>query len=161
MKAELQNQLSQKYFSSKPDTGIYWANLALKNAKEYGLTDRVKYVISDATKAFPFNSNTFDAVISNGSLHEWSDPIAVFNDILRVLKTGGRFFISDLKRNLSLIITSVMKMMTKTKSMKQGLITSVNAAYLKNEILAILSKSNLGNFNVRENFFGLIITGIK
>jgi ubiquinone/menaquinone biosynthesis C-methylase UbiE len=136
-------------------------NTAQKNAGEYSLENRTKYVISDATKVFPFENNSFDAVFSNGSLHEWSNPIAVFNEISRVVKTKGRFLISDLKRNMSFIIKKIMQMQMTNKSefMKEGLITSINAAYLKHEILELLAKSNLKDFNVSENPFGLVITG--
>jgi ubiquinone/menaquinone biosynthesis C-methylase UbiE len=134
-------------------------NMALKNAEEYSLGKRVNYVISDATKNFPFKNNSFDAVFSNGSLHEWSSPIAVFNEISRVLKPGGKLFVSDLKRNINFFLKRMMQMMNKSKFTKKGLITSINAAYLKNEILEILSKSDLNNFEVAENPFGLNITG--
>lgn len=160
--------LGLEWLKNTDDTYLQWLeisedmkNIAIKNAKEYGLSDRVKVTVTDATKKFPFKDNYFDAVFTNGSLHEWSNPLEVFNEIDRVLKNGGKFFISDLKRNINPILTLIMKMMTKKKSMKEGLVTSINASYLKNELIEILSKSNLKNFNVTENPFGLIITGIK
>jgi ubiquinone/menaquinone biosynthesis C-methylase UbiE len=137
--------------------------LALKNAEEYGMKDRVEYVISDATKSFPFESGTFDAVFSYGSLHEWTDPIPVFNEISRVLKTGGRFFISDLKRNINFIMKLMMKMMTKSIGivvLREGVITSINASYVRKEILEILGESDLNNFSVSEHPAGLRIKGI-
>ncbi len=136
--------------------------LALKNAEEYGMKKRAEYVIADATKSFPFESSTFDAVFSYGSIHEWTEPIPVFNEISRVLKTGGRFFISDLKRNMSFIIKLMMKIMTKSSGviiLRDGVITSINASYLKKEILEILGKSDLNDFTVIENLFGLHIKG--
>jgi ubiquinone/menaquinone biosynthesis C-methylase UbiE len=138
--------------------------LALKNAEEYGVKDRVKYVIADATKAFPFESGTFDAVFSYGSLHEWTDPIPVLNEISKVLKDGGRYYISDLKRNINFIMKSLMKMITKSAGiviLKDGVITSINASYLKKEILEVLEKSDLKNFSVNEHLTGLRIKGIK
>ncbi len=90
-------------------------NVELKNAKDYGLVDRIKATVSDATKEFPFNNNTFDAVFTNGSLHEWTNPVKVFNEIERVLKKGGKFFISDLKRNINLFLVLIMKFITKKK----------------------------------------------
>jgi ubiquinone/menaquinone biosynthesis C-methylase UbiE len=137
--------------------------LALKNSEAYGMKNRVEYVISDATKSFPFESSTFDAVFSYGSLHEWTDPIPVFNEISRVLKAGGRFFISDLKRNINFIMKSMMKMVTKSAGiviLREGVITSINASYVKKEILEILKKSDLNNFSVREHPAGLRIKGI-
>lgn len=137
--------------------------LALKNAEEYGMKNRAEYVIADATESFPFESGAFDAVFSYGSLHEWADPLPVFNEIARVLKTGGRFFISDLKRNINFIMKSLMKMMTKSAGivlLREGVITSINASYLKKEILEILKKSDLNNFRVYEHPAGLRINGI-
>jgi ubiquinone/menaquinone biosynthesis C-methylase UbiE len=137
--------------------------LALKNAEEYGMKKRVEYVIGDATKAFPFESGTFDAVFSYGSLHEWTDPLPVFNEIARVLKAGGRFYVSDLKRNINFIMKSLMNMMTKSAGiviLKDGVITSINASYVKKEILEILKKSDLKNFSVSEHPAGLRIKGI-
>jgi ubiquinone/menaquinone biosynthesis C-methylase UbiE len=137
---------------------------ALENAEEYGMENRVEYVIADATRSFPFESSTFDAVFSYGSLHEWTDPIPVFNEIARVLKARGRFFISDLKRNINFIMKSLMNMMTKSAGiviLRDGVITSINASYLKKEILEILKKSDLNNFSVSEHSAGLRIKGTK
>jgi ubiquinone/menaquinone biosynthesis C-methylase UbiE len=137
--------------------------LAIKNAEEYGMKNRIEYVIGNATKSFPFESGAFDGVFSYGSLHEWTDPIPVFNEILRVLKTGARFYISDLKRNINFIMKSLMKMFTKSAGiviLKDGVTTSINASYLRKEILEILKKSDLKNFSVSEHFAGLRIKGI-
>jgi ubiquinone/menaquinone biosynthesis C-methylase UbiE len=138
--------------------------LALKNAKAYGMEHRVEYVISDATRSFPFEGSTFDGVFSYGSLHEWTDPIPVFNEISRVLKPGGRFFISDLKRNTNFIMKLLMNMMTKSIGiviLRDGVRTSINASYVRKEILEILNKSDLDNFSVREHPAGLRIKGIN
>ena len=132
-----------------------------KNSHEYGMAGRINIVLSDATKIFPFKDNFFDGVFTNGSLHEWSNPVEVFNEIGRVLKHNGRFFISDLKRNINFLLLQIMKMNIKKKTIKKGLLTSVNAAYLKNEIIEILYGSRLKNFEVAENAFGLMITGVK
>jgi len=67
--------------------------LAHKNAGEYGLEDRVRYVNASGSR-MPFEDGSFDAVFTNGSLHEWADPRATFNEIWRVLRAGGRYFIS-------------------------------------------------------------------
>jgi len=66
--------------------------VAERNAAEYGLSDRVEYVQSSGSR-MPFDDDTFDAVFTNGSLHEWSDPQATFNEIWRVLKPAGKYLI--------------------------------------------------------------------
>jgi len=71
--------------------------IAEKNAASYGVD--AKYVQGNAI-SMPFDDSSFDAVISNGSLHEWEDPKRVFNEIYRGLRQGGRYCITDLRRDV-------------------------------------------------------------
>ncbi|MEM2111969.1 MAG: class I SAM-dependent methyltransferase [Candidatus Bathyarchaeia archaeon] len=64
--------------------------VAERNAREYGFSQRVEYVHSSGSR-MPFDDNTFDAVFTTGSLHEWADPRSTFNEIWRVLKPGAKF----------------------------------------------------------------------
>ncbi len=77
--------------------------IAEKNAEEYGLLDRVEYVLSSIDK-MPFEDNTFDAVFTNDSLHVWSDPHKTFDEIWRLIKPGGRVLIFDLRRDMFALI---------------------------------------------------------
>ena len=104
---------------------------------------------------------TFDAVFSNGSLHEWEHPVDILNEAHRVLKTKGKFFISDLKRNLNPLIYWSMQKMTKPKEILPGFKTSVRAAYTKAEAYELLKKSLFKTFHVKQNLFGLQLTGTK
>lgn len=70
---------------------------AEKNSAEYGIPAR--YVLGNCME-MPFVSESFDTVISNGSLHEWENPIRTFNEIYRVLRAGGRYCITDLRRDV-------------------------------------------------------------
>ena len=54
--------------------------VAQRNATEYRLTDRVNYVKGDAQK-MPFDNEHFDAVFSNGSLHEWAHPVEILKEV--------------------------------------------------------------------------------
>lgn len=136
-------------------------NTALKNSLDYNLSGRVSYYEGNAL-FMPFSSQSFDFVFSNGSLHEWEEPVRVFLEIHRVLKDGGRFFISDLKRNISSVLFSAMKLTVNPKSLAYGFESSVNAAYTKEEITEILGETKLlEDFSVSENPFGLCITGRK
>src|SRR5271169_4809602 len=75
-------------------------NMAQRNAQEFKVQSRVEYHLGDA-KHMRFDDETFDAVFTNGSLHEWSDPKPVFDGIYRVLKPGGRYCITDLRRDIT------------------------------------------------------------
>ena len=134
--------------------------IAERNAQTYGFADRVQYVKGDA-QAMPFDDNFFDGVFTNGSLHEWSQPQKILNEIYRVLKPGGRYFISDLRRDMNMLVEWFMKLVTQPKEIKLGLITSINAAYTPPEITALLRETGLKGTTVDASPMGLAITGEK
>jgi len=135
--------------------------IAEKNAADYGfLNDRVTYQVNDA-RELPFEDDTFDAVFTNASLHEWETPESTLNEIHRVLKANGRYFISDLRRDMNPVAKLLMKMQTKSKELRAGLIASINAAYTEKEIKEILLRTNLSDFEIFKNPFSLIVKGIK
>lgn len=132
--------------------------IAERNAAEYGLVERVEYVKGDAYK-MPFENDYFDAVFSNGSLHEWEHPEGILDEIARVLKPGGRYCVSDLRRDMNPLMKWLMWLFTKPKEIRPGLITSINAAYTKDEIEAMLLRTQLQGWQVNKNTIGLVISG--
>jgi len=132
--------------------------IAEKNAALYDVD--AKYMQGNAI-SMPFEDSSFDAVISNGSLHEWEEPERVFNEIYRVLRHGGRYCITDLRRDVGRLKRLLVYFSTKPKEMRPGLLTSLNASYTVNEILDILHGSNLKSALAKNEFFGLLIAGVK
>lgn len=129
--------------------------MAEKNASEYGLSNRVSYIEGNAQEM------PFDGVFSNGSLHEWEHPERIFNEIDRVLKPKGLYRISDLKRDISFVVKWFMKFATNPKEIRPGLISSINAAYIVDEINTLLERTKLREGVVRANPIGLEICGMK
>ena len=134
--------------------------LAERNARDCGFEDRATYVTGDAQE-IPFDDNLFDGVFTNGSLHEWAEPKRVFNEIHRVLKPGGKYCISDLRRDMHPFVEWFMKAVTKPKEMRPGLISSIRAAYTAEELQSILRESNFDTYTVNKGAMGLAITGQK
>lgn len=134
--------------------------IAKKNAVEYGLSDRVEYFKGDAQK-MPFDDGHFDAVFTNGSLHEWGHPEDILNEIARVLKLGGRYCVSDLRRDMNPIAKWFLWLMCQPKNMRSGLITSINAAYTLPEIEIMVPKTRIQDWHAKKNFLGIVITGRK
>ena len=134
--------------------------VAEKNAREYKLEARIDYIEGDAQK-MPLDDNLFDGVFANGSLHEWSNPEEIFNEIHRVLKPGGLYFISDLRRDINPFIKWFMKIITKPKELRPGLVTSFNAAYIVDEVKSILKNTDLISYKVSKDTMGLTIVGVK
>ena len=131
-----------------------------RNARKYGLELRVQYVKGDALEML-FDDDTFDAVFTNGSLHEWANPVKVFDEIHRVLKPGRKYCISDLRRDMNPLVKWFMKAVTKPKEIRPGLTSSLNAAYTVPELNAILRESRLQGGTAKQNLMGLVITGQK
>jgi ubiquinone/menaquinone biosynthesis C-methylase UbiE len=133
---------------------------AERTAKEYGLTSRVEYVRSNGNK-MPFPNTMFDAVFTNGSLHEWADPKNTMNEIWRVLKPGGRIFISDLRRDMFVLMKWFLYVVTKPKEIRPGLISSINAAYTPDELRELIKDTKLASCKVSGNLIGVKLTGKK
>lgn len=134
--------------------------LARKNSAEYGLAEKTNYIEGNCM-SMPFTDASFDAVISNGSLHEWENPVRAFNEIFRVLKPGGLFCITDMRRDVNSLIKWMIYLSTKPKEIRPGFLTSLNAAYTISEISTLLAGSELTVANVASEFFGLCISGSK
>jgi len=136
-------------------------SIAGKNAGEYGFSGkRAKYIEGDAHE-LPFSAESFNSVFSNATLHELAEPIKVLNEISRVLKPEGKFYISDLRRDMNPVIKYFMKKSTKSHDMVSGLISSINASYAKKEIEELMKQSFLKDYNVTLNPFSIFIKGIK
>jgi len=134
--------------------------VAENNAKDYGLETRVNYVEGNCME-IPFSDESFDAVFSNGSLHEWEEPVRVFNEIHRVLKPGGIFCISDMRRDANPLLVKLIYHTTKPKEIRPGFITSLNASYTVKEIEELMKQSVWKQAIVQKDFFGLSISGKK
>jgi len=134
--------------------------LAIRNAQSYGLSERAQYQLGNGER-LPFIDATFDFVFTNGSLHEWANPKGTFNEIERVLKPGGRYLISDLRRDVNPLAFGLLWLACRPGSMRPGLISSINAAYTTSELPNLLTGTRLSGAKVEGQFVGNLIFGIK
>jgi ubiquinone/menaquinone biosynthesis C-methylase UbiE len=134
--------------------------IAQRNAAEYGLSDRVNYVNGDARK-MPLEDEYFDAVFSNGSLHEWAQPVEILNEIARVLKPGGRYLVSDLRRDMNPLMKWFLWVMTHPRQMRSGLVSSIDASYTLPEAESLLRQTRLHDWQIKKNLLGIVISGRK
>lgn len=111
--------------------------------------------------SMPFNDEIYNAVFSSGSLHEWEEPQKVFNEINRVLKPGGLYFISDLRSDMNPLLKWFLIWSTKPKEIIPGLITSIQASYTLKEIIEILRESQLQPTSVKKDTIGISVIGRK
>jgi len=68
---------------------------ARKNMAEAGLSEVIEVKEGNASHV-PFSDNSFDTVVSTGSIHHWKNPTACLNEVYRVLKPGGFALMYDL-----------------------------------------------------------------
>lgn len=67
--------------------------VARSNAEELRVSN-VRFMAGDI-ESLPFKDGSFDAVISNCVINHARDKETVYREIMRVLKEGGRFVVSD------------------------------------------------------------------
>lgn len=139
------------------------AELASSNARQAGVGDRVTF-IKGAADQVPYPDGSFDLVVSTLSLHHWSDPVAVFDEIARVLRPGGRFLIFDFRRDLGLLPWLVLGFATHVvvpSALRRANepMASREAAYTPREVQELLSRSTLRGWLVTAGPFWLAIEG--
>jgi ubiquinone/menaquinone biosynthesis C-methylase UbiE len=72
---------------------------AHRNMKTCGQSSQIKLQVARAN-ALPFADETFDRVVSTGSLHHWKDPVSALAEVHRVLKNDGYALMYDLVRDM-------------------------------------------------------------
>ncbi len=123
--------------------GLDISNLILafaqENAEKNNLSSRVTFIEGNAEE-MPFEDSTFDLIVSSNTLHLIKNPLKMFDEMERVLKDEGKFFISDFKRNFFGLISGHIK-----------------SAYKPREIEKILNKSQLKRWKIKNYFFWMNI----
>ena len=136
---------------------------AIENAKEAGVEDRIKFLVSTAA-ALPFSEDSFDLIISYASLHHWLEPVAVFDEVERVTKKSGSFIIRDNKRIYQnpfckFVIWFVSRFMNKRH--RENWPKAILASYTIPEVKEILDKSKLRNWHVSSDFVFIVDLSIE
>lgn len=146
-----------------PNATIFGADLSssmLKMARLHaelaGVADRLIFQLEDVAST-SFDDNKFDAAISYGSLHHWQNPQAVFAELVRIVRPGGRIFIGDWRRDpIPLRFFSSCR-----GTLEWSLIeASARAAYQVDEVTALLEPLASGcEWQVDQHAMGLLVQG--
>lgn len=89
------HQQSPKFRVVGVDASPSMVAKARKNIADAGLSEVAEIKEAEAS-LMPFADDSFDVVVSTGSIHHWKDPTACLNEVYRVLKRGGHALIYDL-----------------------------------------------------------------
>jgi ubiquinone/menaquinone biosynthesis C-methylase UbiE len=98
----------------------------------------------------PFGDGSFDLVVSSFSMHHWLDPLRTLNEIARVLKPDGCYYIVDVCREVTLAqrllayaSIPVISLPLGSYLAYGGYYESVRAAYTLPEARSLLRRSAL------------------
>ncbi|MFA6227712.1 MAG: arsenite methyltransferase [Patescibacteria group bacterium] len=106
---------------------------AAENAKKYDYNN-VEFRLGDI-EALPIDNNSIDVIISNCVINLAPDKSKVFREAYRVLKSGGRMYISDIV---------LLDNLTDEQKNDEILIAGcVGGALLKDDYIAIIKESGL------------------
>ena len=148
-------------------TGVDLSPEMLAQGREHaaaaGLRESVDFRLGDAAR-IPFPDGSLDLVVSTLSLHHWSDPVAVLDEIGRVLRPGGAFLVADLRRDLALPPWSLLWFATHVvvpRALRWAgePLNSRNAAYTPAEAAELAARSTLTGWRISRGPLWLILEG--
>jgi ubiquinone/menaquinone biosynthesis C-methylase UbiE len=138
--------------------------VAEENKRASGVTNLV-FTPGNAEQ-MPFDRDSFDGVVSNGSLHHWVRPVSVLNEVSRVLKPEGVFAIFDGRRDIGIgarllfqILSGIALLDPRVPGleMRRGWRSSINAGYTPEELATMASVSEMSGYYLQEALFDLVL----
>jgi ubiquinone/menaquinone biosynthesis C-methylase UbiE len=142
------------------DISETFVELALNNAREEGVA--VGFQHGNASH-MPFGDGTFDLILCRAAFKNFSEPVAALKEMHRVLRSGGKALIIDLRRDASR--ETIDEYVDK---MKIGAVNSIvtkltfrlmllKRAYTRSEFEQFISKSGFENCDIQEKPIGFEI----
>jgi ubiquinone/menaquinone biosynthesis C-methylase UbiE len=134
------------------DMAEHMLKVGQQNVERAGLTRRIELRIVDA-KRMPFADASYDVVMSNSIVHHIPEPIAVFKEMVRVVKPGGALFVRDLLRpnDLTALRGFVAKYAAGANAHQQKMFgDSLHAALTLDEVRAMVTKLGFAAETVRQ-----------
>jgi SAM-dependent methyltransferase len=146
---------------------------AEETARQAALGGRAAFKKGDVGH-LPFPDGSLDLVVSTLSLHHWSDPVAVFDEVARALRApdpaagspGGAFVIFDLRRDLALPVWLLLWVVTHVvvpPALRRANepLASRDASYTPDEVADLVQSSRLTGWRVSSGPLWLMIEGRK
>jgi ubiquinone/menaquinone biosynthesis C-methylase UbiE len=148
-------------------TGVDLSDEMLAEAEDYARRHDMGQAVSfkrGDVQQIPFADGSVDLVVSTLSLHHWNDPVAVLDEVARVLRPGGSFLVFDLRRDLSAPVWLLLWVVTGfvvAPALRRANepLASRNAAYTPLEAHDLAARSRLSGWRVTRGPVWLIIEG--
>jgi ubiquinone/menaquinone biosynthesis C-methylase UbiE len=129
--------------------------MARSNASKEGLADRLAFQSGNAGR-LEFADSSFDMVISTGMLHSLKEPVAVLQEIHRVLKAGREAWIFDPARVASRVDREKWKASLTLRERFflwlfkiSGLHKSIKT-YTRKQAIALIKQTDFKDFSIDE-----------
>jgi ubiquinone/menaquinone biosynthesis C-methylase UbiE len=92
--------------------------IARERSEARGVSGRVRFERADV-QDIPFEDDSFEVLINLNMVHLVDDPLAMLNEMERVLAPGGILFLADLKRSVLGILEKEIRSALSTGEAKQ------------------------------------------
>jgi arsenite methyltransferase len=136
----LAEEVGPKGFVYGIDVSEGMLSKASRNAEKLGF-ENVRFIKSELEK-LPFEDNIVNLVISNCTINHASNKQAVWSEIFRIMKKGGRFVVSD--------IYSLQDVPEEYRNNPEAVAECWAGAIRKDRYLQILSDSGFKDINILE-----------
>jgi ubiquinone/menaquinone biosynthesis C-methylase UbiE len=155
-------------FSSLNVTGLDISPEMIDIAKKRwppSIYSRLNFMQGDA-RQLPFPESSVDFIVSALSLHHWAGGKTALEEVYRVLKPGGQFFVFDLKRDSQrwfyyLLKTGQAIFAPKAIKNTNGAVGSYWSSYTVAELKAMLSGIPFSDLQVKGRFAWMSAYGGK
>jgi ubiquinone/menaquinone biosynthesis C-methylase UbiE len=131
--------------------------IASGHVAEDGLGERITFQEGVAHR-LPFPDEYFDLVVSSGSLHEWREADKAFQEMHRVLKSGGCVRVTDLRRDADQEALDELARAIPSALMRWGLRHSVAEAYTKQKLADLLGRTPWSDYEIVQSPLELCVT---
>ena len=149
-----------KYQMVGLDISKTFVQIAQTKAREAGV--EIEFHQGNASE-IPFEANSFDFVVCVAAFKNFTEPLQAIREMCRVLKSGGKALISDLRGDASpedintlvnnMGLNPINRLMTKW-TFKYFLLRN---AYTKREIEQFVSQMDFASLEIREDNVGMEI----
>jgi ubiquinone/menaquinone biosynthesis C-methylase UbiE len=150
---EIAKVLQPEFHITAIDVSGEMLQIAQENIKKAGLAHCAELKRASAS-ALPFPDCSFDLVVSNASLHHWTNPLAAFREIERVSMKGCFCLIRDNMR-LPPVLNPFIDIVSQIKGMNKFQhdlwVNAIKASYTISELNNLLKNSDLKNYKVSIN----------
>ena len=143
------------------DISHTFVEIARRNAAEAGV--KAQFEHGNASN-MPFAGSSFDFLLCRAAFKNFSEPVKALEEMHRVLKTGGKAMIIDLRRDarpeaINQYVDGLQLSWPSTLSTKMAFrFMLLKRAYTKNDFERMISQTPFRKFDIREDLVGMEIT---